>query len=176
MISFVSYVSLVSNNDPVKNRTNTKEAIAACFVNPDLDEARQARDAARVFAASGPAQGQVRSLRISAEKGSSRSVVVPESAFRLFLEVLNQMAQGNAVTLVPTHHELTTQQAADLLGVSRPYFVKLLEAKAIPHHRVGSRRRVKFEHLIAYLGKMKGESNEALAALAKQSQELGMGY
>ena len=101
---------------------------------------------------------------------------VPESAFRLFLEVLNQMAQGNAVTLVPTHHELTTQQAADLLGVSRPYFVKLLEGKAIPYHRVGSRRRVKLEHLMAYIEKVKGESREALDSLAAQAQELRMGY
>ena len=115
-------------------------------------------------------------MRLTPEEGPAQNVEVPESAFRLFLEILNQMGQGNAVTLVPTHHELTTQQAADLLGVSRPYFVKLLEAKVIPHHRVGSRRRVKFAHLAGYMEKVKGESREALEQLAAQAQELGMGY
>jgi excisionase family DNA binding protein len=115
-------------------------------------------------------------LRIIPDSNASEPVEVPETAFRLFLEILNQMAQGNAVTLVPTHHELTTQQAADLLRVSRPYFVKLLETGAIQHHRVGSRRRVKFEHLMAYMENVKGESREALAQLAAQAQELGMGY
>ncbi len=141
---------------------------------PDLAEARQAREAVRAFASAPPHRGH--SVRLSPREGVAQTVEVPETAFRLFLEILNQMGQGNAVTLVPTHHEFTTQQAADLLRVSRPYFVKLLESETIPHHRVGSRRRVKFEHLMSYMEKVKGESREALDALAGQAQELGMGY
>jgi excisionase family DNA binding protein len=141
-----------------------------------LEEARQAREAARLFAGMTANARRSQSLRLIPDSTASQPVEVPETAFRLFLEILNQMAQGNAVTLVPTHHELTTQQAADLLRVSRPYFVKLLETGAIPHHRVGSRRRVKFEHLMAYMESVKGESREALAELAAQAQELGMGY
>jgi excisionase family DNA binding protein len=143
---------------------------------PDLEEARQAREAARLFASMAATARRSQSLRLIPDNKASQPVEVPEVAFRMFLEILNQMAQGNAVTLVPTHHELTTQQAANLLRVSRPYFVKLLETGAIQHHRVGSRRRVKFEHLMGYLEKVKGESREALDQLAAQAQELNMGY
>jgi excisionase family DNA binding protein len=146
------------------------------LATPDLEEARQAREAARLFASMKATSGRSQSLRLIPEDKASEPVEVPETAFRLFVEILNQMAQGNAMTLVPTHHELTTQQAADLLRVSRPYFVKLLETGAIQHHRVGSRRRVKFEHLMAYMEKVDAESLEALGQLAAQAQELGMGY
>ena len=140
---------------------------------PRLEEAQQAELAARSFAAI-PRPGSA-TLRISTTS-QNQPVEVPENAFRMFLEILNQMARGNAVTLVPTHHELTTQQAADLLHVSRPYLVKLLESGEIPHHKVGTRRRLKFQDLMAYMEKARGESKNALDALAAQAQELGMGY
>lgn len=148
--------------EPASNRTAA----------PDLAQARQAKDAARALAAIPPADGH-QAVRV---QGQTESVAVPESAFRLFLEILNQMGQGNAVTLVPMHHELTTQQAADLMGVSRPYFVKLLETNAIPFHCVGSRRRVKFAHLQAYLESVRGQSREALDRLAAEAQSLRLGY
>ncbi len=153
----------------------TAETFARRLVAPGLEEVRQARDAARLFAAATVTAGQPRLLRLSSNTDTSEPIEVPESAFRLFLEILNQMAQGNAITLVPTHHELTTQQAADLFGVSRPYLVKLLDGGVIPHHRVGSRRRVKFEDLMTYLEKVKHESREALDQLSVQAQELGLG-
>ncbi|MFN4982620.1 MAG: helix-turn-helix domain-containing protein [Akkermansiaceae bacterium] len=140
---------------------------------PRLEEAKQAGLAARSFAAI-PRSGSP-TLRISTSS-QNQPVEVPENAFRMFLEILNQMARGNAVTLVPTHHELTTQQAADLLHVSRPFLVKLLETGEIPHHKVGTRRRLKFQDLMTYMEKVRGESKEALDSLAAQAQELGMGY
>ena len=140
---------------------------------PRLEEARQAELAARSFAS--VPRGGSPTLRV-ATTAETPPVEIPAAAFRMFLEILNQMAKGNAVTLVPTHHELTTQQAADLLHVSRPYLVKLLEAGEIPHHKVGTRRRLKFQDLMAYMEKVRGESKEALDALAAQAQELGMGY
>ena len=143
---------------------------------PDKTDSRLALEAVRLLSGLAPVSRKGRSVRLQASDKTAPAVEVPTSAFRLFLEILNQMAQGNAVTLVPSHHELTTQQAADLLRVSRPYFVKLIESGAIHYHRVGSRRRVKFENLMAYMEKVKGESREALDELAAQAQELGMGY
>lgn len=153
-----------------------KNTVPSRPISPDLEQARLAREAARLFAGMPASTRGSHSLCLVPDDKAAQPVEVPGPAFRLFLEILNQMAQGKSVTLVPTHHELTTQQAADLLRVSRPYFVKLLEEKAIPHHRVGSRRRVKFEHLMAYMERVKGESREALEKLAAEAQNLGMGY
>jgi excisionase family DNA binding protein len=70
-------------------------------------------------------------------------VVLSARAVEVLRAVLEQLAQGNTVTVVPAHIELTTQQAADLLNVSRPYFVQLLEDGTIPHRKVGPRRRIR---------------------------------
>ncbi|MFX6759798.1 helix-turn-helix domain-containing protein, partial [Acinetobacter baumannii] len=82
---------------------------------------------------------------------------------------------GNAVKVVPVHAELTTQEAADLLNVSRPHFVKLLEDGVLAFHRTGKHRRVRFADLMQYKEARERASEQAMAELAQQSQELGMG-
>ena len=77
---------------------------------------------------------------------------------------------------MPIHAELTTKEAADILNVSRPHLVKLLEAGEIPFHKTGTHRRVRFEHLRNYKDQMRAEQERALEELAAQAQELGMGY
>jgi excisionase family DNA binding protein len=103
-------------------------------------------------------------------------LVVPVSAIRLLADILNQMAQGNAVSLLPIGHNLTTQQAADMLNVSRPYLVKLLEAGEIGFTKVGRHRRIKYQDLMAYMEKLDDNSRQSVDTLSRTAQDLGMGY
>lgn len=103
-------------------------------------------------------------------------LILPRHALALLRDVLTEMARGNAVTIVPTHAELTTQEAANLLNVSRPHLVKLLEEGKVPFTRTGSHRRIRYQDLMEYREQRDRESREAMDALTKQAQDLDMGY
>ncbi|WAT27751.1 helix-turn-helix domain-containing protein [Pseudomonas sp. GXZC] len=104
------------------------------------------------------------------------TLVLPTSALRLLVDILGELAIGNAVKVVPVHAELTSQEAADLLNVSRPHLVKMLEEGAIPFTKTGRHRRIRFSDLMAFKQRRTEESQRAMEALAQQAQELGMGY
>jgi excisionase family DNA binding protein len=114
-------------------------------------------------------------LQITAGKKTDE-LVLPPSALRALVRVLTELGEGNAVTLTPIRAELTTQQAADLLNVSRPYLVKLLDEGAIPSRKVGSHRRVLLTDLLTYKREFLEKRQAALTELAGLSQDLKMGY
>lgn len=104
------------------------------------------------------------------------SVELPASAVKLLFSILHEMAAGNSLTLIPSHAHLTSQEGADMLNVSRPYFVKLLEEGKIPFEKVGTRRRVLASDVKAFMNKSLDEREKALQELIDQAQELNMGY
>jgi excisionase family DNA binding protein len=115
-------------------------------------------------------------VRIAPENEPEESIAIPVSAFRLLNDILTEMAKGNAVTLIPVHAELTTQQAADILHVSRPFLVEQLENGAIPYRKVGTHRRVMFNDLMEYKRAMDKNRLQSLEELSTIDQELGLGY
>jgi excisionase family DNA binding protein len=145
-------------------------------VTPSDADAVLARESSRQLATH--KLGRRSSVRIQLLDGGNEAetISVPASALRLFLHLLTEMAEGNAVTLIPTHAELTTQQAAALLNVSRPYVVKLLDEGKIPSRTVGKYRRVRFDDLMTYKRKDDEARAKILDQLTAEAQELGMGY
>lgn len=139
-------------------------------VTPTAHEAELAKASARQLARFFTQNLQVRI------GDTDESVVLPAAAVRLLIDILSAMAEGSAVTLIPIHAELTTQQSADLLGVSRPFLVKQLDAGAVPHHKVGTHRRIMFSDLMTYKHLMMEGRAKVLDELTALGQELDMGY
>jgi excisionase family DNA binding protein len=102
------------------------------------------------------------------------TVKLPATAVQMLIHILEEMARGNAVTLIPVHAELTTQEAANMLNISRPSLIQLLDEGKIEYRRVGTHRRVRFEALMAYKRRADAERRAVLAELAAYDQELGL--
>lgn len=105
---------------------------------------------------------------------SEETIVLPAFAAPLIQKVLEAIAAGHGVTIIPQHAELTTMEAADILNVSRPYLIKLLESGDIPYRKVGRHRRVMVEDLMSYKEKSDKQSRAAMDELVSLSQELGL--
>ena len=115
------------------------------------------------------------SMRLRIVGGPSREIVkLPAAAVRLLVRILEDMARGNSVALTPVHAELTTQQAADMLNISRPSLIQLLDEGKIGYRRVGTHRRVRFDGLMKYKRQADTARRAALAELAAYDQELGI--
>lgn len=103
-------------------------------------------------------------------------ITVPKKALSFLLEIISNMAEGKSITLIPSDSEISTQQAAEMLNVSRPHLVKLLEQGEIPFKKVGSHRRVLLKDLMGYEKRLAKTREEQLDFLAKQAQNLNLGY
>lgn len=107
---------------------------------------------------------------------SGEFITIPKKALQLLSFILSNMAEGKAISLIPSDSEVTTQQAADMLNVSRPHIVKLLEQGTIPFKKVGSHRRILLEDIFRYEAEQKERRKENLRFLAEQAQALNLGY
>ncbi|MBM3552109.1 MAG: helix-turn-helix domain-containing protein [Alphaproteobacteria bacterium] len=110
------------------------------------------------------------------DAAQEQPIELPAGAVALLMDILEAMAAGRGVTVVPENAELTTVQAADLLNVSRPYLIGLLESNAIPHRKVGKHRRIRMEDVMTYKQRTDGEREAVLDRLVAEAQEHGLGY
>lgn len=157
-------------------RSETAPINSNPFVLPDEREVHTAIESQRKLAAILDAGHETHRIQIFDANDQAHQIELPTSALRLLMEVLAELAEGNAVRVVPVPAELTTQEAADLLNVSRPHLVSLLEGGSLPFHRTEKHRRIRFDDLMAYKGKRDDTGAASMAELATQSQNLKMGY
>ncbi|HEX4395154.1 MAG TPA: helix-turn-helix domain-containing protein [Mycobacterium sp.] len=143
-------------------------------INPgDVDAGVAERAARRIrdYLASHPGDDL---LEVLAETGDEDALVIPRPTAVMFAQILDLLGQGRGVQIMPREAELTTQQAADMLNVSRPYLIGLLESGKIHFRRVGRHRRIKFEALLEYKRQDDLERRVAADDLADLSEELGL--
>jgi len=103
-------------------------------------------------------------------------VSIPRKALELLFYIVSNMAEGRSISLIPSDSDVSTQQAADILNVSRPHVVKLLEKGIIPYKKVGSHRRIKLQDVMSYEEKFRTQQRSSLEIIAKQGQMMGIGY
>lgn len=143
------------------------------LLTPTAEETGDAREIGRAL------KEEPESVAISvviSEGGVERTIKLSESDHPLLMEILAALAKGKPVVVLPADKELSTQQAADLLNVSRPYLIGLLEKNEIPYRTVGTWRRVKLTDVLEYKARSDARSRAALKELVDQAQELDLGY
>jgi excisionase family DNA binding protein len=142
-------------------------------VTPTDKEALIARDSGKVLAHA----YRDKPLSITVQDGKkAMDMVLPASAAKLLVHVLQEMAEGHGITVLPSHTEVTTQEAADLLNVSRPFLIQLLEDGKIPFHKVGAHRRLQLQDVVKYKQRVYAVREKVLDELVQQAQEHDMGY
>ncbi len=143
-------------------------------VTPTEDESRLARELSERLSARLGERPEIQVQFIGGTSSKEDPIPIPASALRLLCTIVAEMAKGNSVTLMPTHAELTTQQAAEFLNVSRPFLVGLLEQGRIPYRKVGTHRRVLFTDLMDYKKKTYELRQKALDELTDLTEELNL--
>ena len=133
-------------------------------ITADADERRRLKLIEQVFSRS--------QARLVGADGTA--IEIPEPLYEVLVEAAKALRQGKAVAIVPTSHELTTQQAADILNVSRPHLIRLLERSEIPFSMVGTHRRIRFEDIVQYRSKRSAMRRKILEDLTPEAQDLGI--
>lgn len=143
-------------------------------IPPTAEESAIARDSGQLLSRYVQKNRPLRLRVIDAEQ--ERPIELPAVAVALLMDILEAMAAGRGITLIPEDVELTTVQAAEILNVSRPFVIKLLEEGAISYRKVGKHRRIRMEDVMAYKNRIDEEREAALDLLVADAQEENMGY
>jgi excisionase family DNA binding protein len=112
--------------------------------------------------------------RLRLGDGDERQVLIPAAACAVFAAMLKELSEGGSVTVASVAAELTTQQAADLLNVSRPYLIGLLDRGEIPYRKVGNRRKIRMVDVMSYRRRDQVHRQAILDQLTEEAQELGL--
>jgi excisionase family DNA binding protein len=141
---------------------------------PSREDVELARESGQTLA---PLARRDRSLTLRVcDPDHQGTIELPAGAVKLLMVILEDMASGHAVTIVPENAELTTQQAANFLNVSRPFLIELLEDKKLPFRMVGTHRRIRFEDVLRYKQDIDKKRRVVLDELAAEAQNLKLGY
>jgi excisionase family DNA binding protein len=105
---------------------------------------------------------------------TNEKIVIPSKALKMLGLILKAMSQGKTVSIVPMAAEVTTQKAAEILGCSRPHFIKLLEEGKISYSKIGKHRRIKFEDVLKYKNQMKQDQKNLLIEIMNNDEDLGL--
>ena len=149
--------------------------MAQALLPPDLPsetDAHLAKETSRLLARRTRSAAPLNLRVVGARNGDT--LRIPASAARMLVRILEEMAMGNAVKLIPVRAELTTQEAADMLNVSRPSLIQLLDEGKMEYRKVGTHRRVRFESLMSHKRRTDAERRAALAELVAYDQEIGI--
>jgi excisionase family DNA binding protein len=139
-------------------------------------EGEQLQQAVRAYQALSPVLGGRKKASVQLAADGSGAVAVPRAVFEFFMAALEDIAGGHTVTLIPGDKEMTTQEAADFLKVSRPFLIRLVETGQIPHRKVGSHRRILFSDVFRYRELDDRKRAKVAAQLTAQAEALGLDY
>jgi excisionase family DNA binding protein len=168
MISIISFVLIISFSIFVQNYF-----IVQTVIKTINEKDRQMAQTSLRAIRSNTRQLRTKKNRVVNIRINDANIVLPQTAFSLLSDILSNMANGKPVSVIAVEPEITTQQAADMLHVSRPFIVKLLETGVIPFFKIGSHRRILLKNVQAYQNQQR---QKQLAFLSKQAQKLNMGY
>lgn len=143
---------------------------------PSREDARQAEKTIKDLSILDSKKKSLKFELILKTQDISKNLSFPHNFLPFIIDVLQQVAHGNTVTIVPSNKDFTTQEAANILNVSRPFIIKLLESGEIAFHKIGSHRRIQAKDLMSYKQKMHKKSMDALKELAKMAQDDKTGY
>ena len=163
-------------NRQTDKQTNETKVMLNVQSLPSAEEIALAKLSSQELSAVLEANGDVQNFSVVGKDGETHSVQLPASAVKLMIEVLTQLGQGNSVNITPIHAELTTQEAADMLNMSRPTFIKLLDSGDLPYARTGNRRKVAFVDVMQYKRQLDEQRLATLDELSALDQELNLGY
>jgi excisionase family DNA binding protein len=155
----------MSNENVLEPVTNEREALMATVAQRCIMEALDHSRAPKIIL-----------VEEGLDPKQAPTIELPPQALRAIADLLGLMGQQQPILLIPQKHELTTQEAAGFLNVSRPYVIKQIEDGGLKCRKVGRHRRVEFQELVRFQRQQQQISEDALQHLTELSQELGLGY